>query len=297
MLGFAASAARRGLLPPRQGPHAGRRRARRQCRRHDSRVGRRPACSRPPAGRRSRVTSIRSRTTSRSSRSTRPTSAQYEAKLTRGQAALLRKYPQNFRMNVYPTRRTVGYPKAVTDRVIAQAGKVSLQGFGLKDLNGSTTPFPIPAERPRGDLEPPGALSRRRHRARRALVPGAPQRRLSTRSASARSASTRRTSRTPNPTGCSMRSAISPSRRRCAARSSWCTSRWTRWPSSARPGSTTPAQRRVRRAPDLALRRHQRRLRGHADDGPGRRLQRRARPLRLEAARQARGLRARTTRT
>jgi hypothetical protein len=70
--------------------------------------------------------------------------AQYEAKLTKGQAALLRKYPQNFRMDVYPTRRTVGYPKAVTDRVIAQAGKPSLQGFGLKDLNGSTTPFPIP---------------------------------------------------------------------------------------------------------------------------------------------------------
>ena len=69
---------------------------------------------------------------------------QYEAKLTKGQAALLRKFPQNFRMNVYPTRRTIGFPKAVTDRVIAQAGKVSLQGFGLKDLNGSTTPFPIP---------------------------------------------------------------------------------------------------------------------------------------------------------
>ena len=69
---------------------------------------------------------------------------QYDSKLTPGQAALLRKYPQNFRMNVYPTRRTVGYPKAVTDRVMAQAGKVSLQGFGLKDLNGSTTPFPIP---------------------------------------------------------------------------------------------------------------------------------------------------------
>jgi hypothetical protein len=69
---------------------------------------------------------------------------QYEAKLTKGQAALLRKHPQNFRMNVYTTRRTVGYPKTVTDRVISQAGKVSLQGFGLKDLNGSTTPFPIP---------------------------------------------------------------------------------------------------------------------------------------------------------
>jgi hypothetical protein len=47
-------------------------------------------------------------------------------------------------MNVFPTRRTVGYPKAVTDRVAAQAGKVTLQGFGLKDLGGSTTPFPVP---------------------------------------------------------------------------------------------------------------------------------------------------------
>ncbi len=70
--------------------------------------------------------------------------AQYEAKLTKGQAALLRKHPQNFRMDVYPTRRTVGYPKAVNDKVIAQAGKTSLQGFGLQNLNGSTTPFPIP---------------------------------------------------------------------------------------------------------------------------------------------------------
>jgi hypothetical protein len=70
--------------------------------------------------------------------------AQYESRLTKGQLALLKKHPQGFRMNVYPTRRTVGYPKAVTDKVVAQAGKVSLQGFGLKDLDGSTTPFPIP---------------------------------------------------------------------------------------------------------------------------------------------------------
>jgi hypothetical protein len=70
--------------------------------------------------------------------------AQHDAKLTRGQAALLKKYPKNFRMIVYPTRRTVGYPKAVTDKVVAQAGKTSLQGFGLKHLDGSTVPFPIP---------------------------------------------------------------------------------------------------------------------------------------------------------
>jgi hypothetical protein len=70
--------------------------------------------------------------------------ARHQDKLTAGQLALLKKHPQAFRMQVYPTRRTVTYPKAVTDRVAAQAGKVSLQGFGLKDLGGSTTPFPIP---------------------------------------------------------------------------------------------------------------------------------------------------------
>ena len=71
--------------------------------------------------------------------------AQYEAKLTTGTQALLKKYPQNFRMNVYPTRRTAALPKEVTDRVLSQAPKVQLNGFGLRDLGGSTTPFPIPS--------------------------------------------------------------------------------------------------------------------------------------------------------
>jgi hypothetical protein len=70
--------------------------------------------------------------------------AQYESKLTEGQVALLRKYPE-YRMNVYQTRRTAALPKDVTDRVAAQAGKVRLQGFGLQNLGGSTTPFPIPS--------------------------------------------------------------------------------------------------------------------------------------------------------
>jgi len=69
--------------------------------------------------------------------------AQYESKLTAGQAALLRKFPE-YKMNVYQTRRTAALPKDVTDRVAAQAGKVSLNGFGLKNLGDSTTPFPIP---------------------------------------------------------------------------------------------------------------------------------------------------------
>jgi hypothetical protein len=70
--------------------------------------------------------------------------AQYADKLTPGMQALLKKYPQHFRMNVYPTRRTAALPKEVTDRVREQAPKVELNGFGLRNLGGSTTPFPIP---------------------------------------------------------------------------------------------------------------------------------------------------------
>jgi hypothetical protein len=69
--------------------------------------------------------------------------AQYESKLTAGQLEMLRKFPE-FRMNIYPTRRTAALPKAVTDRVRERAGQVRLQSFGLQDLGGSTTPFPIP---------------------------------------------------------------------------------------------------------------------------------------------------------
>jgi hypothetical protein len=71
--------------------------------------------------------------------------AQYADELSPGLQALLKKYPQHFRMNVYPTRRTAALPKDVTDRVLEQAPKVELNGFGLKNLGGSTTPFPIPS--------------------------------------------------------------------------------------------------------------------------------------------------------
>jgi hypothetical protein len=71
--------------------------------------------------------------------------AQYADKLSPGLQALLKKYPQHFRMTVYPTRRTAALPKDVTDRVREQAPKVELNGFGLRNLGGSTTPFPIPS--------------------------------------------------------------------------------------------------------------------------------------------------------
>ena len=71
--------------------------------------------------------------------------AQHAAKLTPGMQALLKKYPGTFRMHVYQTRRTAALPKDVTDRVREQAPKVELNGFGLRNLGGSTTPFPIPS--------------------------------------------------------------------------------------------------------------------------------------------------------
>ena len=70
--------------------------------------------------------------------------AEHADKLTPGLLEMLKKYPQHFRMQVYPTRRTAALPKEVTDRVREQAGKVELNGFGLRNLGGSTTPFPIP---------------------------------------------------------------------------------------------------------------------------------------------------------
>jgi len=69
--------------------------------------------------------------------------AQHAARLTAGEAALLAKYPE-YRMRIYPTRRTAALPAVVTERVRAQTGKARLDGFGLKDAGGSTTPFPAP---------------------------------------------------------------------------------------------------------------------------------------------------------
>jgi hypothetical protein len=74
---------------------------------------------------------------------TKANAAQYKDKLTPGTLAMLDKY-DNFKMNVYQTRRTACYPQEVYDNVKAQAGKVELQGFGIANRGPSTVPFPIP---------------------------------------------------------------------------------------------------------------------------------------------------------
>ncbi len=70
---------------------------------------------------------------------------QYEENLSPGQIAVLKRYPDTYRMPVYKTRRTAGYPQEVYDQVKAGAVDVQLVsgGNGLENL-ASDFPFPIP---------------------------------------------------------------------------------------------------------------------------------------------------------
>ncbi len=68
----------------------------------------------------------------------------YRANLSPGQMALLKKYP-DWKMNVYPARRSASYPKAYYDETIANAtrAKLAANGNGVTGVNAGT-PFPIP---------------------------------------------------------------------------------------------------------------------------------------------------------
>ncbi len=66
-------------------------------------------------------------------------------KLSPGQIALLQRYPDTYKMNVYKSRRTAGYPQEVYDKIKANATTVDMVegGNGLVNL-ASDAPFPIP---------------------------------------------------------------------------------------------------------------------------------------------------------
>lgn len=71
--------------------------------------------------------------------------AQYAAKLTPGQQALLKTYPKSYKMIVYPTRRSASFPQRVYDKTKANAAtaKTVDNGYGVTGaING--IPFPIP---------------------------------------------------------------------------------------------------------------------------------------------------------
>ena len=70
--------------------------------------------------------------------------AQYADKLTEGTKALLQKYP-SFRLDVYPTHRSVAFPKFVTDNTAkcAVSAKTNNDGRSMEGCHAGF-PFPIP---------------------------------------------------------------------------------------------------------------------------------------------------------
>ena len=71
--------------------------------------------------------------------------SKYAANLTAGQQALLSKYPDQFKMNVYPSHRDFGYPDDVCDitKKNATTAEVLHEGKGISGTTGSI-PFPFP---------------------------------------------------------------------------------------------------------------------------------------------------------
>ncbi len=72
---------------------------------------------------------------------------QYKDLLSPGQVALLKRYPDTFRMDVYQSRRSAGYPEAEAELIRQGAinGDMVPGGNGLVNFNGNIL-FPIPSE-------------------------------------------------------------------------------------------------------------------------------------------------------
>ena len=72
---------------------------------------------------------------------------QYKDNLTEGQMAMFKKYPATYRMPVYETRRSSGYPENVYKESIknATATKLVEGGNGMSNYDVGV-PFPIPAD-------------------------------------------------------------------------------------------------------------------------------------------------------
>lgn len=70
---------------------------------------------------------------------------QYKDKLSEGQLALV-KTLKDYRMDVYPTRRSCGFPDFVYERskVNARQAKLAANGWGLEKAIGAAVLFPIP---------------------------------------------------------------------------------------------------------------------------------------------------------
>ena len=73
--------------------------------------------------------------------------AQYADKLTEGTKALLQKYPESFRVDVYPTRRTAAAPQYVYDNTFKNATRAKLVDGAAGPMPSGAyagVPFPVP---------------------------------------------------------------------------------------------------------------------------------------------------------
>jgi hypothetical protein len=72
---------------------------------------------------------------------------QYKAKLSEGQIALLKKYPDTYQIHVYPTRRSMAAPQWVYDNTYQNAINAELteDKWGARGAFGGI-PFPLPTE-------------------------------------------------------------------------------------------------------------------------------------------------------
>src|SRR5690606_15712761 len=71
---------------------------------------------------------------------------QYADKLSEGQKTLLKKYPDTWYMDVYPSHRTAAYPQEVLDATVRNATgcNVLKNGLAVDPVCRGGLPFPIP---------------------------------------------------------------------------------------------------------------------------------------------------------
>ncbi|KKA09927.1 hypothetical protein VP02_00825 [Pseudomonas ogarae] len=69
----------------------------------------------------------------------------YKDKISEGQLAMLRRHPNTWKMNVYPTHRSASFPQFVYDavKVNAEHTKLTEDGNGVSEVKVAT-PFPVP---------------------------------------------------------------------------------------------------------------------------------------------------------
>ena len=76
---------------------------------------------------------------------------QHAARLSAGQVAMLERYPESWRLPVYPSRRSAALPQRIYERTVTNAGRAEL----TPDGNGWSTP-------PRDFLSPSRRMASRR---------------------------------------------------------------------------------------------------------------------------------------